>query len=42
LAITVEVVYGHAFKAAPKIKVSQSSAVSVDDMRAMLRGGGKR
>jgi len=42
LVITVEVVYGHAFKAAPKIKVSQSSAVSVDDMRAMLRGGGKR
>ncbi|GAB3190475.1 class I SAM-dependent methyltransferase [Hydrogenophaga aquatica] len=42
LSVTVEVVYGHAFKAAPKVKVAPSSTVSVDDMRAMLRGGGAR
>ena len=42
LSITVEVVYGHAFKAMPKVKLAQSSTVSVEDMRAMLRGGGPR
>lgn len=36
LTLTFEVIYGHAFKAAPKIKVSALSAVSVSDMRSML------
>ena len=36
LSLTFEVIYGHAFKAAPKVKVSALSAVSVSDMRSML------
>ena len=36
LALTFEVIYGHALKAAPKFKLSPLSAVSVEDMRAML------
>lgn len=38
LSLTFEVVYGHALKAAPRVKVSPLSAVSVADMRSMLRG----
>ncbi len=38
IAFTFEIVYGHAFKPAPRVRVSQSSAVSLQDMRAMLRG----
>ena len=38
LALTLEVVYGHAFKAQPKIRVNALSAVSEQDMRAMLQG----
>jgi malonyl-CoA O-methyltransferase len=37
LTVTVEVVYGHAFKAAPRVKVAPASTVSVQDMKAMLR-----
>jgi malonyl-CoA O-methyltransferase len=37
LTLTFEVIYGHAFKAAPKIKVSALSSVSVSDMRSMLQ-----
>jgi malonyl-CoA O-methyltransferase len=36
LSLTFEVIYGHAMKAPPKIKVSALSAVSVADMRSML------
>ncbi len=36
--LTFEVIYGHALKAPPKIRVSAQSAVSVQDMRAMLQG----
>ncbi len=36
LSLTFEVIYGHAIKAQPKIKVSALSAVSVRDMRSML------
>ena len=39
LSLTFEVIYGHALKAQPKIKVSAHSAVSVQDMRAMLQSG---
>ena len=38
LALTFEVIYGHALKAQPKVKVSALSAVSIDDMRRMLHG----
>ena len=38
-SLTFEVIYGHALKAAPKIRVSALSAVSVADMRSMLHGG---
>ena len=38
LALTFEVVYGHAFKTQPKIRVNALSAVSEQDMRAMLQG----
>ena len=37
IPLTFEIIYGHAFKVAPKIKVSETSAFSADDMRAMLK-----
>jgi malonyl-CoA O-methyltransferase len=37
LTLTFELIYGHALKARPKIKVSALSAVSVEDMRSMLQ-----
>ena len=40
LALTFEVIYGHALKPQPKIRVSASSSVSVEDMRRMLQGTG--
>lgn len=36
LALTFEIVYGHAFKPAPRVRVEGRSAVSLQDMRAML------
>ncbi len=42
LTLTFEVIYGHALKPQPKISVSALSAVSVEDMRSMLRGTGAR
>ncbi|MDP3619856.1 MAG: biotin synthase [Ramlibacter sp.] len=39
LALTFEIVYGHAFKPAPRVRMSESSSVSLQDMRALLRGG---
>ena len=39
LALTFEVIYGHALKAAPRLRVSEQSAVSLQDMRFMLRTG---
>ncbi|MCG2591740.1 biotin synthase [Ramlibacter sp. XY19] len=41
LALTFEIIYGHAFKPMPRARVSEQSAVSLQDMRAML-GSGKR
>jgi malonyl-CoA O-methyltransferase len=40
LALTFEIIYGHAFKPAPRVRLSASSAVSLQDMRSMLRRGG--
>lgn len=42
LALTFEIVYGHAFKPAPRVRVSDHAAVSLQDMRAMLRGAGRK
>jgi len=39
LALTFEVVYGHAFKPVPRVRASGESSVALDDMRAMLRQG---
>ena len=38
LSLTFEVIYGHALKPQPKIKLSALSSVSVEDMRSMLKG----
>ena len=40
LSLTFEVIYGHALKPQPKIRVSALSSVSVEDMRSMLQGTG--
>ena len=42
LALTFEIIYGHAVKPQPRVKVSGESAVSLQDMRAMLRPGVKK
>jgi malonyl-CoA O-methyltransferase len=39
LPLTFEIIYGHALKPAPKVRVSAQSAVSLRDMRTMLQGG---
>lgn len=36
LPLTFEIIYGHAFKPEPRVRVSEHSAVSLQDMRAML------
>ncbi len=37
LALTFEIIYGHAFKPAPRLRVSDHSAISLKDMRALLQ-----
>jgi malonyl-CoA O-methyltransferase len=39
LALTFEIIYGHAFKPSPRVGLSDRSAVSLEDMRAMLQSG---
>ena len=39
LVLTVELVFGHAFKAAPRLTMASETHVSVDAMRAALRTG---
>ncbi|SEK58810.1 malonyl-CoA O-methyltransferase [Roseateles sp. YR242] len=41
LGLSVELVYGHAFKPQPRLKMAAQTAVSLDQMRAMVRGQGK-
>ena len=36
LALTFEIIYGHALKPAPRVRVSGQSAVSLQDMRTLL------
>ena len=38
LKLTFEVIYGHAMKPKPRVKLSEHSAVSLRDMREMLQG----
>lgn len=37
LLLTLEIIYGHAFKPVPKAKLDATTAVSLDEMRTMLR-----
>jgi malonyl-CoA O-methyltransferase len=37
LSLTFEIIYGHALKPAPKVRMSAQSAVSLKDMRALLQ-----
>lgn len=37
--LTFELVYGHAFKAAPRARVQAETALSLDDMRSLIRAG---
>jgi len=37
LDLSFEVAYGHAFKAAPRLRAGQTTTVTLDDMRAMVR-----
>jgi malonyl-CoA O-methyltransferase len=37
ISMSFEVAYGHAFKAAPRLKAGETTSVSLDDMRAMVR-----
>ncbi len=39
LMLTFEVVYGHAYKPAPRVPLGASQTVSMEDMRAMLQAG---
>jgi malonyl-CoA O-methyltransferase len=36
LPLTFEIIYGHAFKVAPKIKVTQTASFSPEDLKAMI------
>jgi malonyl-CoA O-methyltransferase len=38
ITLTFELIYGHALKARPRVKVSALSSVSVADMRSILQG----
>lgn len=37
LGLSFEVAYGHAFKAAPRLRAGEATTVSLDDMRALVR-----
>lgn len=39
LKVTFEIIYGHALRPAPRVRVASESAVPLTDMRSMLRGG---
>ena len=38
LRLTFEIIYGHALKPLPRARISEQSAVSLEDMRTMLQG----
>ena len=37
IALTFEIIYGHAFKPAPRVALASESAVSLREMRSMLQ-----
>jgi malonyl-CoA O-methyltransferase len=37
LRLTFEIIYGHAFKPAPRLRLQAESQVSLEEMRATLR-----
>jgi malonyl-CoA O-methyltransferase len=37
LLLTLEIIYGHAFKPVPRVPVASTTTVSVDEMRSLLR-----
>jgi malonyl-CoA O-methyltransferase len=39
ITLTFEIIYGHAFKPAPRVSLSSESAVSLREMRTMLQRG---
>jgi malonyl-CoA O-methyltransferase len=39
IALVFELVYGHAFKPLPRLRVAAQTAVPLDDLRAMVRSG---
>ncbi|AMO22796.1 methyltransferase domain-containing protein [Ramlibacter solisilvae] len=41
LSLTFEIIYGHALKPPPKVRLAGESAVSVQDLQALLRSGRK-
>jgi malonyl-CoA O-methyltransferase len=42
LRLSLELVYGHAFKAAPKLQLNAETHVSLEQMRSMVRQAGKQ
>ncbi len=42
IGLSFEVAYGHAFKAAPRLRPGEATTVSLDDMRAMVRSSHAR
>lgn len=42
VALDFEVVYGHAFRCAPRPRLAAQTQVPLDDMRAMVRSGSRR
>jgi len=42
LSLRFEIAYGHAFKAAPRVKTGEATTVSLDDMRTMVRSRRQR
>lgn len=41
MSLTFEIIYGHAFKPAPRIRLAPESAVSLAQMKTVLRQGKK-
>lgn len=39
LQLTVEVIYGHAIKPVPRVKMTETTAVSMDEMKRLLKSG---
>ena len=42
ISMSFEVAYGHAFRAAPRARVSDVTSVPLDDMRTLIRGRNHR